>query len=331
MARILPVLDIYQEYQKLLLSDRPILVAFSGGKDSIAMVLHLLELGIDRNRIHLHHHDVDGGGPKLFDWACTESYCKEFARVMRLKIFFSYREGGIMREVMRNNEGLQNVHFQTVPDGPFQIAYSKKDNHGTRLRWPAVSASLAVRWCSSVAKIDVLSVAIANNPAYTGDIFILTGERRQESANRAKYNEVEYHRTYANKRRAIGIRPIIDWTEAQVWAIIKRWAIQPHPAYMLGWNRCSCQLCIFGSANLWATINEISPEKVDTIAGKEDLLNFTLYDKLSIREKIAKGKAIEGLDLYWVKNATGEFFAPMIVNEWQLPPGAYSLETAGSL
>jgi tRNA(Ile)-lysidine synthase TilS/MesJ len=37
-----------------------IVVAFSGGKDSIACVLHLLELGGPRERIELWHHDVDG-------------------------------------------------------------------------------------------------------------------------------------------------------------------------------------------------------------------------------------------------------------------------------
>lgn len=37
-----------------------IAVAFSGGKDSVASVLHLLDLGINPSRIELHHHRVDG-------------------------------------------------------------------------------------------------------------------------------------------------------------------------------------------------------------------------------------------------------------------------------
>lgn len=41
------------------------IVAFSGGKDSVAMVLHLLEIGVPKESIHLHHHDVDGGGKNL--------------------------------------------------------------------------------------------------------------------------------------------------------------------------------------------------------------------------------------------------------------------------
>ena len=40
-----------------------ILVAFSGGKDSLAALLHLLELGVDPARIELHHHDVDAEAP----------------------------------------------------------------------------------------------------------------------------------------------------------------------------------------------------------------------------------------------------------------------------
>ena len=37
-----------------------ILVAFSGGKDSLACLLHLLDLGVPRTRIELWHHRIDG-------------------------------------------------------------------------------------------------------------------------------------------------------------------------------------------------------------------------------------------------------------------------------
>ena len=38
-------------------------VGFSGGKDSLAAVLHLLELGVPKERIELAHHLVDGPAP----------------------------------------------------------------------------------------------------------------------------------------------------------------------------------------------------------------------------------------------------------------------------
>lgn len=37
-----------------------IIVACSGGKDSLASLLHLLDIGIPKERIELWHHDVDG-------------------------------------------------------------------------------------------------------------------------------------------------------------------------------------------------------------------------------------------------------------------------------
>lgn len=44
-----------------------IIVAFSGGKDSVACVLHLLDLGM-RDQLELWHHDVDGReGGRLMD------------------------------------------------------------------------------------------------------------------------------------------------------------------------------------------------------------------------------------------------------------------------
>jgi predicted phosphoadenosine phosphosulfate sulfurtransferase len=37
-----------------------IVIAFSGGKDSLACLLHILEQGADKNKIELWHHLIDG-------------------------------------------------------------------------------------------------------------------------------------------------------------------------------------------------------------------------------------------------------------------------------
>lgn len=51
-----------------------IIVVFSGGKDSVACLLSLIEAGVPHARIKLHHHDVDGQGPSFADWPCTTGY-----------------------------------------------------------------------------------------------------------------------------------------------------------------------------------------------------------------------------------------------------------------
>lgn len=322
----------HQEMRQQLLDARaPVLVAFSGGKDSVAMVLYLLEMGVPKERIHLHHHDVDGGDNRLFDWKCTESYCKAFAAALGLKLFFSYRKGGIRRAIYRTDEAKQDVYYQIVPDGPYHVIPSDKRYINTRRRFPAVAADLRTRWCSAEVKIEILRSVIAHHPSYQRMIYVLTGERREESKNRSKYEEVELHATSGKSRKAISWRPIIDWTEEEVWAIMERWKIQPHPAYMLGWSRCSCQICIFNHADIWSKIQKISPEKVDEIGEMEIDLGFTLYNKMNIYQKVAKGELKDDMDPYWIEQALGEFTAPLIVEDWVLPSGAFKEECAGSV
>jgi len=308
----------------------PIVVAFSGGKDSIAMVLYLLEQGIDPQRIHLHHHNVDGRGRRLFDWQCTESYCQAFAQAFNLKLFISYREGGIFREILRKNEPLQDICYQLEPSGPFLRIKSKKNALNTRMKFPAVSSNLLIRWCSSVVKIEVLISVVRRHPAYSNELFVLTGERRLESRARSKYKEFDLYPAATKSRKATLCRPILAWSEPHVWEIISRWKVQPHPAYMIGWGRCSCQLCIFSSPDLWATTNIISPEKVNAIALIEKQINFTLYNNQNIKSMVATGKPLSNLSPYWVAQATREFTAPIICAHWELPIGAYKTQSAGA-
>lgn len=50
-----------------------IVVLISGGKDSVACYLKLLELGVPKERIEFWHHDIDGGHPsRRMDWKCTQ-------------------------------------------------------------------------------------------------------------------------------------------------------------------------------------------------------------------------------------------------------------------
>jgi len=309
----------------------PVIVAFSGGKDSIALVLFLLEQGVAKERIHLHHHDVDGGGPNMFDWPCTKSYCTAFADAMGLSLYFSYREGGIYREIYRENEPRQDVLYQLVPRGEFSRIPSDKTALNTRLKFPAISGNLVTRWCSSIAKIDVLSSVVCHHPMYQRRLFVLTGERREESSSRSKYAQIEPYKANSKRRKAVHWRPILDWPEAAIWQIMSRWQIQPHPAYMLGWNRCSCQCCIFGSPNIWATIASFDLLKIERIARTEHELNFTLYPKRSILSTAAAGTALKDLDPFWVDQAMHGFSTPIVVSDWQLPRGAFRKESAGAM
>lgn len=322
-------ISIPEQAKTLLDTDCKILVAFSGGKDSVAMVLYLLELGVDKSRIELHHHDVDGRRYRVFDWTCTPSYCQAFADAFDLPLIFSWREGGIVREINRENEGLQDVCFEK--DGEVVRLKSRKGN-STRKKFPAVSADLRTRWCSSVVKIDVLA-RVVNNLYNDCDLLVLTGERREESPARSKYNDVEKYRSHTKRRNAWQWRPIIDFTEEQVWALFEKYRVQAHPCYELGWSRCSCQTCIFSSSNVWATIYDLSTEKVFFISNMEDEIEHTLYNKMTIWDKVKKGTSFltDARKKRWKDEALCDFNSPIIVDDWRLPAGAFGNESSGSI
>jgi 3'-phosphoadenosine 5'-phosphosulfate sulfotransferase (PAPS reductase)/FAD synthetase len=347
-----------------------VIIAFSGGKDSVAMVLRCIyEFKIPTSQIELWHHEVDGDGENLFDWKCTPSYCKAFADAMGVPILFSYSGGGILREMYRTNEFRQPMYFQNVAGGeyirtePRQLPKDKT----TKRKFPAVANDLGTRWCSSVAKIEVMSKAINRLPRFKNQNFVvMTGERRAESKNRSKYHEIEKYKPKKkptkSSRQALTWRCVIDMTDLEVWDMYRKYKIQPHPCYELGWGRCSCQLCIFGQKDTWASINQISPEKVQKIMDIEKELDHTLYNEFEkipfnppkyiksgvnageekfqkgeeaqnvFEAKVVRGKSFIPKDALarWGKEALGEFVSPIFVKEFKMPFGAKSKEQMGA-
>jgi len=316
-----------------------IVVAFSGGKDSLACVLHLLEeskrLGLDlKNRIELWHHDVDGNVEDgLMDWPVTQSYCEAVAKHLGVPLYLSWREGGFEREMLRDNTSTAPVKWQN-PDGTFGTSGGKSGKLGTRLRFPQVSADLTVRWCSPYVKIDVCAAAIAGQARFKGKrVLVLSGERATESSARAKYATFEPDRTHAPgpraQRHVDRWRPVHAWSDAEVWAIIKKFRIASHPAYVLGWGRVSCLSCIFGSPNQWASVRKLAPERFEKIAAYERRFGSTIQRKLSVEQLADKGTPYD-----WAKDAAREalsrkFEGPVILDNWVMPAGALRGESCG--
>lgn len=83
-----------------------VVVSFSGGKDSLACLLHALDLGVPREKIEVWHQAVDGRpgvDPRFFDWPCTESYCRQIANALGVPIRFQWREQGMLGEILKGS------------------------------------------------------------------------------------------------------------------------------------------------------------------------------------------------------------------------------------
>lgn len=132
----------------------------------MACLLHLIELGVPKQKIELWHHLVDGReGSTLMDWPVTESYCRAIANAFGLKIYFSWKEGGFEREMLRENARTAPTRFQAPADQDGENVIEcgiggMRGKLGTRKRFPQQSADLRTRWCSAYLKIDVCTAAI---------------------------------------------------------------------------------------------------------------------------------------------------------------------------
>lgn len=324
---VLPDLHAYDSY----------LIAVSGGKDSIACLLHLLDEGIDRSKIELHHHCVDGFGDDrnpFMDWPVTEDYCVKLAEAFNLPLYFSAKNGGFLKEMLRDNELTSACTFET-PEG-IKVSGGKGGKPNTRLKFPQKAADLRSRWCSSYLKIDPFSKVITGQTRFChSKTLVITGERAQESSARSKYKIFEPHRTDARggrlKRWVDHYRPIHKWDEESVWEIIERYKVNPHPAYKLGWGRLSCMACIFGSPNQWASVRQIAQDRFDQIASLEKQFGLTIDRKYSVEQMADRGIPYSTLSDDLVELAMREKFQEsIIVDDWVLPSGAFG-ESNGSI
>lgn len=305
-----------------------VVVAFSGGKDSLACLLHLLELGVPREKIELWHHDVDGQeGSTLMDWACTRDYCRKIAAAFGVKLFFSWKVGGFEREMLRDNAPTAPIKYET-PTGVQTSGGAGKPN--TRRQFPQVTADLSTRWCSAYLKIDVCAAAIRGQDRFAGRrTLVVTGERAEESASRAKYLNFEKHRADLRDgrkpRHVDQWRPVHGWLEAEVWAIIERWLVNPHPAYRLGWGRVSCAACIFGSPAQWASLRAVNPKQFAAVAAHEAAFGKTIKRRLSVVQTADAGTPYV-MDPRDVAAALSESFDEHVFltgSTWRLPAGAF--------
>jgi len=325
-----------------------IVVSFSGGKDSVACVLYLLELGVPASRIELWHQCVDGRpevDERLFDWPSTESYCQAFADAFGMRLLFQWKDGGFITEMTKLDRATAPSSFQTL-DGRI-LTTGGEGKPGTRLAFPAMAADLQTRWCSAYLKIDVAKKVFTNDPRFAdAKTLIVTGERREESGNRSRYAEAtDYSST--RRRTVHQWRAVLPWFEEDVWEIMARYRVRPHPAYYLGWSRVSCLPCIFGDPHQWATIREVAPQLFARLARLEDKFyvaartvanhpfahdpnyNGWLRRGESLPETAARGTSyIQAgmepmLKLAFAEHLPRGYARVRDDETWELPPGAY--------
>ncbi len=233
--------------QELIAGGALVVVNHSGGKDSQAMLIHLLRI-VPRHQLVVMHASLGE-----MEWEGALELARDQAAA-----------AGVPFRVARADKSLLDMverRFAARPDVP---------------SWPSAKH----RQCTSDLKRDPIAREVRRYMADIGHKVVISamGLRAQESASRAK--RATFSR---NERNCTAGRdwyewnPIHDWSTAQVFETIRADGQEPHPAYALGNDRLSCVFCIFGSKTALQTGARHNPDLARRFIETEERTGYTMH------------------------------------------------------
>lgn len=193
-----------------------IFISVSGGKDSHAMLFLVRDLadrqGVPRDKLLAMYADTG------MEWHNAGSHVKALCKAagVNLKIVYPVRT---MIEKVRYRLS------RTCGRSPFPSTFC--------------------RWCTGEQKNHPMDKLICK---FFGKILKVTGERWEESSARSELSEFcIVPRVTCKTRRVFGWRPMLAFSESDIWTMIRDTGVQRHVCYDMGCVRLGCAGCIFSS------------------------------------------------------------------------------------
>lgn len=284
------------------------LVQVSGGADSIATLLHCLEL-YPHARFVMQHQAI------WMDWHSTFPYLRNLEKRLNipLKIIQAiYVER--LRTFKNGRPAEKQLSMELIEiEDDRQLPYSR-DEAAERLNTdPAKTIAgvidlaeyrgkpptAGIRYCTSYFKKAAAEKWIRLNRLALGQNAVnVLGIRRMESARRSKEPVGRLRKAVSTAHWSCwDFHPIINWSKGDAFDMLKRHGIEPHIAYKAqgmnmvgeiqeGGPRCSCVGCIFSHHNHLAravtSMVGVSPD--DTAHAQEvvhRLLDFQQTSEMS--------------------------------------------------
>ena len=217
-----------------------LVVSTSGGKDSTAMCLMLMEMGYtsrDYDRVFF-----DTG----WEHQETYKYLDELEQTV----------GPILR--LRADVPVKPEHKEIVADIESKLGFESPMVR--RIFKGMFFSSRRMKWCTKELKLNPAKKYFKELDC---DFVNVVGIRREESKRRSGMTEWEWSDTFD----CWIWRPIIGWTEADVINIHKRFKLRPNPLYLQGSHRVGCWPCIMSRKK---EINQLDDHRVSIIRDIEN-------------------------------------------------------------
>lgn len=272
------------EYDYLLVSE-------SGGKDSQAMLTHVVELadrlGVDRSRIVVVHADLG-----TMEWQGTAELARAHAEAYGLRFETVGRSDDLLTQVENRHARLQQQADALDAEGRHEDAEVKRNAPA----W----FSPTNRYCTSDNKRDQIAKLLTQLAAErratgaTGPARILDcqGIRKEEGADRAKKTPFQNNKRATNGRRVVDTWfPIFEWTKADVWRTIRRSGLPYHPAYDAGMPRLSCCFCMMAGRRELVLAARLNPGLAARYVATEAKVGATFKADLSMADVLRQAQA----------------------------------------
>lgn len=150
------------------------------------------------------------------------------------------------------------------------------------------------KWCTEILKIVPFTRELNRIRDETGqDVRVLLGIRREESAKRLDPVQTP-EREWSEEYDCEVVRPILDWTVADVAREHHLANVPMHPLYHKGANRVGCWPCVNAAKPELKLLGELSPDRVTEIRELEREMGATMF----VRDRRTEKKALirQGLE-----------------------------------
>ena len=227
-----------------------IFISVSGGKDSHAMLFLVREMadrqGVPREKLLAMYADTG------MEWYNAGEHVQALCKAAGVELLTVYP----VRPM------IEKVRFRltrTCGKNPFPSQFC--------------------RWCTSEQKRHPMDKVINK---FSGKLLKVTGERWEESAARSNLTEFcIVPRVTCKTRRVFGWRPMLAFSEADIWAMVRETGVHRHVCYEMGCPRLGCAGCIFNSDHQVKIEMRENPRIFEAIDRLETELGYTM----SIRGK----------------------------------------------
>lgn len=240
------------------------IIGVSGGKDSTATALWALE-HLPRERLRFVNNPTGAG------WPTGEQY-------------LGYLESELDIEIERVRAGDRPLPKGSKERQSWANATSLLDMVCQRGMWP----SFWQRYCTKYLKMWPLRLYAKE----TEKPLLIFGERAEESIHRAKLPQFGADTFKGMKKYRFPVfRPVLKWSESDVWNYLRSYQVEPNPVYQYT-DRYGCWCCpLKGTADRVLNFCRLHPDIAQQAADLEQEIGHTWKERQSITNLLRQAQA----------------------------------------